>query len=41
MGRFPLAVAYKYYDDFGGYLAALLTYYGFVSLFRLLLVRRS
>ncbi len=35
---FPLAVVYKYYDDFGGYLAALLTYYGFVSLFPLLLL---
>jgi membrane protein len=35
---FPLAVAYKYFDDFGTYLAALLTYYGFVSLFPLLLL---
>ncbi len=35
---FPLAVAYKYVDDFGAYLAALLTYYGFVSLFPLLLL---
>ncbi len=35
---FPLAVAYKYFDDFGVYLAALLTYYGFVSLFPLLLL---
>jgi len=35
---FPLAVAYKYFDDFGSYLAALLTYYGFVSLFPLLLL---
>jgi uncharacterized BrkB/YihY/UPF0761 family membrane protein len=35
---FPLAVAYKYFDDFGAYLAALLTYYGFVSLFPLLLL---
>jgi hypothetical protein len=25
---FPLAVLYKYVDDFGAYLAALLTYYG-------------
>jgi YihY family inner membrane protein len=31
-------VAYKYFDDFGAYLAALLTYYGFVSLFPLLLL---
>jgi hypothetical protein len=35
---FPLAVVYKYLDDFGAYLAALLTYYGFVSLFPLLLL---
>jgi uncharacterized BrkB/YihY/UPF0761 family membrane protein len=35
---FPLAVVYKYFDDFGAYLAALLTYYAFVSLFPLLLV---
>jgi uncharacterized BrkB/YihY/UPF0761 family membrane protein len=35
---FPLAVGYKYFDDFGAYLAALLTYYGFVSLFPLLLL---
>jgi len=35
---FPLAVVYKYFDDFGPYLAALLTYYAFVSLFPLLLL---
>ncbi len=35
---FPLAVVYKYFDDFGAYLAALLIYYGFVSLFPLLLL---
>jgi membrane protein len=35
---FPLAVLYKYIDDFGAYLSALLTYYGFVSLFPLLLL---
>lgn len=35
---FPLAVLYKYFDDFGPYLAALLTYYAFVSLFPLLLL---
>jgi inner membrane protein YhjD len=35
---FPLAVVYKFVDDQGGYLAALLTYYGFVSLFPLLLL---
>jgi membrane protein len=35
---FPLAVLYKYIDDSGAYLAALITYYGFVSLFPLLLL---
>jgi YihY family inner membrane protein len=34
----PLAVFYKYNDDQGGYLAALITYYGFLSLFPLLLL---
>ncbi len=35
---FPLAVIYKFVDDQGGHLAALITYYGFVSLFPLLLL---
>jgi membrane protein len=35
---FTLAITKKYSDDTGGYLAALLTYYGFLSLFPLLLV---
>jgi inner membrane protein YhjD len=35
---FPLGVIYKFVDDQGGYLAALITYYGFVSLFPLLLL---
>ncbi|MCD2191833.1 YihY/virulence factor BrkB family protein [Actinomycetospora endophytica] len=35
---FPLAVLYKFIDDLGSYQAALLTYYGFVSLFPLLLL---
>ena len=35
---FPLAVIYKFADDQGGYLAALITYYGFLSLFPLLLL---
>ncbi len=35
---FPLAVIYKFLDDQGGYLAALLAYYGFLSLFPLLLL---
>jgi membrane protein len=34
----PLAVIYKFIDDQGTYQAALLTYYGFVSLFPLLLL---
>lgn len=34
----PLAVLYKFGDDQGLYLAALITYYGFVSLFPLLLL---
>ncbi len=33
-----IAVFYKYLDDQGGYLSALITYYGFVSLFPLLLL---
>ncbi len=35
---FVIAVLYKYLDDQGGYLAALITYYAFVSLFPLLLL---
>src|SRR5689334_24653017 len=35
---FALAVIYKFGDDSGTYLAALLTYYGFVSFFPLLLL---
>jgi membrane protein len=35
---FPLAVLYKYIDDQGGYLAALIAYYAFVSVFPLLLL---
>ncbi|MGH3929928.1 MAG: YihY/virulence factor BrkB family protein [Pseudonocardiaceae bacterium] len=34
----PLAVLYKFGDDQGFYLAALITYYGFISLFPLLLL---
>jgi membrane protein len=34
----PIAVVYKFSDDQGAYLAALITYYGFLSLFPLLLV---
>ncbi|HYO03006.1 MAG TPA: YihY/virulence factor BrkB family protein [Mycobacterium sp.] len=35
---FAIAVVYKYVDDQGGYLAALITYYAFVSLFPALLL---
>ena len=35
---FPIAVIYKFTDDQGSYLAALITYYGFLSLFPLLLL---
>ena len=35
---FVIAVIYKYVDDKGGYLAALITYYAFLSLFPLLLL---
>ncbi len=35
---FPLAVLYKYVDDSGGYLAALIAYYAFLSMFPLLLL---
>jgi membrane protein len=38
---FPLAVVYKFFDDQGGYLAALITYYGFLSVFPLLLLLSS
>ena len=34
----PLAVLYKSADDQGGYLAAQITYYGFVAAFPLLLL---
>jgi hypothetical protein len=35
---FPLAVLYKFFDDQGSSLTALVTYYGFLSLFPLLLL---
>ncbi len=38
---FPLAVLYKFVEDQGPYLAALMTYYGFLSLFPLLLMLTS
>jgi len=38
---FPIAVVYKFADDQGIFLAALITYYGFLSLFPLLLLVAS
>ncbi len=38
---FPLAVIYKFVDDQGNYLAALITYYGFLAAFPLLLLASS
>ena len=38
---FPLAVVYKFHDDQGIYLAALIAYYGFLSIFPLLLLFTS
>jgi membrane protein len=38
---FPLGVLYKFVEDQGPYLAALITYYGFLSLFPLLLLLTS
>jgi uncharacterized BrkB/YihY/UPF0761 family membrane protein len=35
---FPIAVIYKFFDDSGSYLAAMVAYYAFVSLFPLLLL---
>ena len=38
---FPVAVIYKFFEDHGPYLAALITFYGFLSLFPLLLLLTS
>ncbi|MBI5089472.1 MAG: YihY/virulence factor BrkB family protein [Actinobacteria bacterium] len=38
---FPIAVIYKFTEDQGPYLAALITYYGFLALFPLLLLLTS
>jgi YihY family inner membrane protein len=38
---FPLAVLYKFIDDQGNYLAAVVTYYAFVSIFPMLLIASS
>ncbi len=38
---FPVAVVYKFFDDQGGYLAVLVTYYAFFAIFPLLLIASS
>lgn len=38
---FPIAVIYKYFDDQGAYLAAIITYYAFIAIFPLLLISSS
>ena len=38
---FPLAVIYKFFDDQGNYLAAVVTYYSFVAILPLLLIASS
>jgi len=37
----PLAVVYKYFDDQGSYLAAVLTFYAFIAIFPLMLLASS
>jgi YihY family inner membrane protein len=38
---FPIAVFYKFFDDQGNYLAAILTFYAFLSIFPLMLLATS
>ena len=38
---FPLGVVYKFFDDQGPYLAAILTYYAFIAIFPALLLASS
>ena len=38
---FPIAVVYKYFDDHGPYLAAILPYYAFIAIFPLRLISSS
>ncbi|WP_375002712.1 YihY/virulence factor BrkB family protein [Aeromicrobium sp. CTD01-1L150] len=38
---FPIAVVYKYFDDQGPYLAAVIAYYGFIAIFPVLLISTS
>jgi uncharacterized BrkB/YihY/UPF0761 family membrane protein len=37
----PIGVVYKFFDDQGGYLAAVLTYYAFVAIFPMMLIASS
>ena len=37
----PIAIIYKYFDDQGNYLAAIITYYAFIAIFPLLLLASS
>ena len=37
----PIAVVYKFFDDQGGYLASVITYYAFVAIFPLMLIGSS
>jgi len=38
---FPIAVLYKFFDDQGPYLAAIMTYYSFIAIFPLMLIGSS
>jgi uncharacterized BrkB/YihY/UPF0761 family membrane protein len=38
---YPIAVAYKFFDDQGNYLASIITYYTFVAIFPLMLLASS
>lgn len=38
---FPLAVIYKYFDDQGAYLSAIITYYAFIAIFPIMLMASS
>jgi uncharacterized BrkB/YihY/UPF0761 family membrane protein len=37
----PIAIVYKFFDDQGGYLAAVITYYAFIAIFPLMLIGTS
>src|SRR3954452_16736272 len=37
----PIGVVYKFFDDQGGYLAAVISYYAFVAIFPILLIASS